>query len=684
MLAVDMESDPPAFHEENRLVDSEEILKMWGSLVRLDTNTEGQNDTGDVAKVRTLTAAHTSVIDFLKSQPIRIGSHEIFEFSQAKANLRMAETCLIYLRHFSDKNLALTEENIASYSFARLCASVWDSFYREVLASSERVDKTRLNGLVMHLFSSQTAIRTWIGLSNPDRRESEFPSADPDILIRYDTAISEVKPVMYYAAQLGLPDIAQSLIRCGTQINDVVGPRFGTPLVAASALGRTDVVSLLLDSGADANLSGYYYYGTPLAAAIGFGNLETVKLLLGRADIDINGRRHPPMKITEEVLEVVDEYRKLRHVHTSDISKYKKKERRRRCRSIGTKLIDLGKNAKLRDWRDATRFASTKSQEKMTGTIPEDFVVDHAYTWWHKIMQSSESMVYIAAERGDLNILEMLLAAGADPNIQGGYGRTALQCACYYRESEDFVETLLKNGAKTDAYGGHFGSPLNAACASGSTRKVQSLITAGADVNFHCVTVSLSDLNSSSPLITACYNGDFDIAEMLVEAGADLRVTNWIGHSALFATILSDEAQLGLCDYLICQGADPSRGDKRGCNALHYAARAKKSDMIERILEYGIDINAIDHNGWTPLHWAVASTKDSADVIRLLLQSGCDQSTRDKQGRTALDLAVLFKRVEESAILAGAAQACTKSSDSGGIRVPATRLCDGCEVVSIL
>ncbi len=81
MLAVDMESDPPAFHEENRLVDSEEILKMWGSLVRLDTNAEGQNDMGDVAKIRTLTAAHTSVIDFLKSQPIRIGSEETFEFS---------------------------------------------------------------------------------------------------------------------------------------------------------------------------------------------------------------------------------------------------------------------------------------------------------------------------------------------------------------------------------------------------------------------------------------------------------------------------------------------------------------------------------------------------------------------------------------------------------------------------
>ena len=677
MLAVDMESDPPAFHEENRLVDSEEILKMWGSLVRLDTNAEGQNDMGDVAKIRTLTAAHTSVIDFLKSQPIRIGSDEIFEFSQAKANLRMAETCLIYLRHFSDNDITLTEDNITSYPFARLCASVWDNFYREVLASSEQVDMARLNGLVMHLFSSTTATLKWIRLSNPDRRKGE---------VDFDTTISEVKPAMYYAALLGLPDIAQSLIRCGNQIDEVIGPRFGTPLVAASALGRTDVVTLLLDSGADANLSGYHYYGTPFAAAIEFGNLETVKLLLGRAGVDINGRRHPPLKTTEEVLETVEEWRKLRHGTMSDISKYNYKERRGRFTGFSTKLIELAKHGRR---THSTQSTNAEGQEKMTGSIPDELdetqyrlFVNRAFDAWRMVMLSSESVVYIAVESGDLNILEMLLAAGADPNIQGGYDCTPLQHACDMRDCEDIVETLLNYGARTDVYGGPYGSPLNAACARGSIRKVEILITAGADVNFYCVTMSLSYFNSGSPLITACYKGDFEIAKMLVEAGADLGVANWIGHTALLATILSQEPQLELCDYLIRQGADPSRGDKRGCNALHYAARAKKSDVIERILEYGININTIDHNGWTPLHWAVASTKDSADVIRLLLQSGCDQGTRDKQGRTPRDLAILFGKTEESAILAGTARAYTEEPPVLPLTGP--YYCDGCEVVSKL
>lgn len=95
MLAVDMESDPPAFDEDNRIADSEEILKMCGSLVRLDTTAEGQSTIGDNAAFQTLTAAHTSVIDFLTTQPINVGSKEAFYFTKGKANLRMAETCLI-------------------------------------------------------------------------------------------------------------------------------------------------------------------------------------------------------------------------------------------------------------------------------------------------------------------------------------------------------------------------------------------------------------------------------------------------------------------------------------------------------------------------------------------------------------------------------------------------------------
>ncbi len=502
MLAVDMESNPPAFDEENRMVDSEEILKMCGSLVRLDTNAEGRNDVGEVGKVQTLAAAHTSVIDFLKTQPIKVGSEETFQLSRSKANLRMAETCLTYLRHFSEKHITLTEENISNYPFARLCALSWADFYQEVLTSSERVDMARLNDLVMELLSTPTATLNWVKLHDPDERGAG---------VDFDVEQSQVKPAIYYVALLGLPDIAKSLIRGGSPVDEVVGPPFGNPLVAACARGNINVASLLLDGGADPNLSGYYHCGTPLAAAIESGSLETVELLLGIQGIEINGKRHPPAEVTEEILESLEEYGTLQYRTREDDNEYEHNKQKTRVIEIGSEIIDFAENANAGDWgdegfrkrydRNETHFEKAPNDSTQSintqGKGNEDYTIsDNRDETLHRnfliranaasirILSSNESMVYVAARWGTLKILEVLLAAGADPNIRGGGLDTALRAACFHGK-EDFVRTLLMNGARLDMYEGFCGSCLNVACTYGSIAMVEEMIKAGADVNRH-------------------------------------------------------------------------------------------------------------------------------------------------------------------------------------------------------
>lgn len=285
--------------------------------------------------------------------------------------------------------------------------------------------------------------------------------------------------------------------------------------------------------------------------------------------------------------------------------------------------------------------------------------------------------LYVACGNRDKTVVQLLLAHGANPNIQqcGTYDH-ALQRACRNAE-EEIVSLLLESGAKTDLCGGYFGNALQAACASESKLITQMLLFHGADIN-------LGDWNFGSPLVTACGAGDLEIAKYLVEAGADAHATDLIGHSALLMTIISQVARLDAFDYLIGLGLDPSLGDKRGCNGLHYAARARKGDLIKRMLESQVNVNATDSNGWSPLHWAAASTEYSAEIIRSLLQSGCDKTMRDKQDRTALDLATLFQRTEEIAILDDMAQAYTKpfEDEKPGVLPTDDRVCDGCGIVS--
>ena len=408
----------------------------------------------------------------------------------------MAETCLIYLRYFSENDIIFTEENITSYPFARLSALIWVDFYREVQASSELVDKTRLNRLVMEIFSCPTATLNWLKFANPDKI-----GEDAD----FDAEISQVKPAIYYAAHLGFPEIVKSLLQQGNPINIVVGPPFGTPLVVASAMGRKDVVSLLLDNSANPSLSGYFFYGTPLAAAIQYGEHGIVDMLLAKKGVDVNGRRHPPMEATVEVLEKVEEYELLRY-----ISEDKKSQYNGRRIEIGAELIKLVETVNTEDWGDThfkclygsnaindanlekrQKHSTDSDGEKPNSAItdnlnkthnPEDFLL-RVNAAWERIVRSAESMIYIAAKDDTLHILDILLAAGADPNLRGGSYGTALQRACAYDDSEDVLEILLKNGARTDIYGGFGGSPLHVACIYGNTRTVRILISAGADVN---------------------------------------------------------------------------------------------------------------------------------------------------------------------------------------------------------
>ena len=516
MLAVDMESDPPAFDAENRIVDSEEIIKMCGNLIRLDTIAGSQRQKYKSAKGRTIAAAHTSVIDFLTTQPIQIGSEETCRLSKAKANLRMAETCLIYLRHFSVNDITLTEENIASYPFARSCAFLWHIFYQKMLESREQLDMTRLNDLIIEMFSSPTATLKWVRLANPEMVELKWlRQIDPDTSSHYfafGPEISQVKPAIYYAALLGLPDIIKRLIQEGNPLDQVVGPPFGTPLVAASAEGLTDVISLLLDSGADPNLSGCFRIGTPLAAAICKDEYAAVELLLSREGVDVNGRRHPPLKATNGLFEKGEEYRYLRTTLQKNMNGPMDQKGQKKFIEIGTELIKIVES--IEDWSNnnsegrycsneierasseqrsnhLTRLPSTGVRENIDDVISDELDLMHcsldfrdcADDAWQKIEESSESMAYIAAENSRLDILKIVLEAGADPNSRGGFYGTALQKACAHDGNEAVIQTLLKNGARTDVYGGWYGSPLIAACRRGSFRTVEILIKASADLN---------------------------------------------------------------------------------------------------------------------------------------------------------------------------------------------------------
>lgn len=82
-------------------------------------------------------------------------------------------------------------------------------------------------------------------------------------------------------------------------------------------------------------------------------------------------------------------------------------------------------------------------------------------------------------------------------------------------------------------------------------------------------------------------------------------------------------------------GLDPKIPGRNGKTALHCAGTLK---VLKELVEvYGLDVNAVDKKGDTPLH--VAVREGSFRAIEELLKKGANPTLKNKDGRTPRDVA---------------------------------------------
>lgn len=86
-----------------------------------------------------------------------------------------------------------------------------------------------------------------------------------------------------------------------------------------------------------------------------------------------------------------------------------------------------------------------------------------------------------------------------------------------------------------------------------------------------------------------------------------------------------------------------------GCSLLHLACQFADVGMVELLLQYGANINAVDSRGRTPLHYCITERK--SDIAKVLLMRGASGKTIDKEGNSAAQLALDMK-LNDSELLA--------------------------------
>jgi len=133
----------------------------------------------------------------------------------------------------------------------------------------------------------------------------------------------------------------------------------------------------------------------------------------------------------------------------------------------------------------------------------------------------------------------------------------------------------------------------------------------------------------------AAVYGDFDtVKSLLAEHPNLLNQGDDYGFTALH-NMMSEE-QFEILQYLIDQGIDVNVQNKDGIAPLHLACWVKNAEML---LVAGADVNLLDRGGRTPLHIHAAEGEQNHDIIRHLLIRGGDPNLKDHSGELPMDIA---------------------------------------------
>ncbi|QGI70408.1 hypothetical protein CEK27_002737 [Fusarium fujikuroi] len=268
----------------------------------------------------------------------------------------------------------------------------------------------------------------------------------------------------------------------------------------------------------------------------------------------------------------------------------------------------------------------------------------------------------------DVDIVELMLSSGADPNAR----RIGKETPAWRSVDGRHIKP-----DRQDPSSCHELYPLDLAMTSRlDCRRIAELLTTiahrvlerrGSNLNTTCgkrnvyldlilrhplLNVNLQDGEGISLLQTALGVGDAVAARILIDRGADLRSRDDSGRNILHLVSV-DDCGIDLVQHII--GLEPElqyQFDKHGRTPLQYAIDCQKpgnpGDEVKLLISAGVDVTARDANDDTPLHilfrrpfLLVADHYGDAvwqgfvkNTIDLLLSKGANINARNKAGET--------------------------------------------------
>lgn len=102
---------------------------------------------------------------------------------------------------------------------------------------------------------------------------------------------------------------------------------------------------------------------------------------------------------------------------------------------------------------------------------------------------------------------------------------------------------------------------------------------------------------------------------------------------------------------LIERGVNVNARDSYGNTPLHYAARSKKPELIDVLLRSGAEIDPVNRDGLTPLRLMLLSKPVNLQSVELFLSRGANPNQKKEGGITVREYAQRISHGDNRAII---------------------------------
>jgi ankyrin repeat protein len=240
------------------------------------------------------------------------------------------------------------------------------------------------------------------------------------------------------------------------------------------------------------------------------------------------------------------------------------------------------------------------------------------------------NVLFIAAQQGNIDTVELLIARGVRLDAQNADHNTALMIAAQ-RGHMSIVHALINAKAslvKADKEGR---TALHLATAANHAGVVHVLLQARAKLK-----LSVHEL--SEAMLVATHHGNAHLIPAFILAGANPNTVHESGETCLLWA--AGNKQPEVVNALLRAGANPNIANARGFTPLMEATFKADRITIVNLLRAGALINTQNSYGSTALMWAVE--KGDEATVNTLIRAGADLTLTNARGETALTCAQRF------------------------------------------